>query len=106
MDARMNPAANLVGRLYADAQTAAKPKAPDVAKAPPFDFGAALRESALDTLRAVRASEETVKAGLAGRADPQSVVQAIAQTEIAVETAVTVRDRVVEAYNEILRMPV
>ncbi|MEM9269842.1 MAG: flagellar hook-basal body complex protein FliE, partial [Pseudomonadota bacterium] len=28
------------------------------------------------------------------------------QTEIAVQTAATVRDRVVEAYQEILRMPV
>ncbi|PIY73687.1 MAG: flagellar hook-basal body protein FliE, partial [Rhodobacterales bacterium CG_4_10_14_0_8_um_filter_70_9] len=28
------------------------------------------------------------------------------QTELAVETATTVRDKVVEAYNEILRMPV
>jgi len=35
-----------------------------------------------------------------------SVVQALAQTELAVETATTVRDKVVEAYNEILRMPV
>jgi flagellar hook-basal body complex protein FliE len=33
-------------------------------------------------------------------------VQALAQTELAVEAAVTVRDRVVEAYQEILRMPV
>ena len=31
---------------------------------------------------------------------------ALAQTELAVETAVTVRNKVVEAYQEILRMPV
>ena len=41
-----------------------------------------------------------------GKADPHSLVQALAQTERAVEAAVTVRDRVVEAYQEILRMPV
>jgi flagellar hook-basal body complex protein FliE len=102
MDARLN----LVGRLYADAQTAAQPRKGDAPAAPPFDFGRALQESALETLRAVRGNEETVKAGLAGRADAQSVVQALAATEIAVETATTVRDKVVEAYNEILRMPV
>jgi len=54
----------------------------------------------------VRGAEQTVQSGLAGRADAQSVVQALAQTELAVETATTVRDKVVEAYNEILRMPV
>ena len=39
-------------------------------------------------------------------ADPHALVQALSQTELAVETVVTVRDRVVEAYQEILRMPV
>jgi len=97
---------SLVGRLYADAQAVAKPRRAETAAPPPFDFGKALQDSALETLRSLRASEETVKAGMSGRADAQSVVQALAATEIAVETAVTVRDKVVEAYNEILRMPV
>ena len=43
---------------------------------------------------------------MTGRADSHSLVQALAQTELAVETAVAVRDKVVEAYQEILRMPV
>ena len=41
-----------------------------------------------------------------GGADPHALVQALAQTELAVQTAVAVRDKVVEAYQEILRMPV
>lgn len=56
---------------------------------------------------------ETLKQGeavsmqsMTGDADPHALVQALAQTELAVETAVTVRDKVVEAYQEILRMPV
>ena len=47
-----------------------------------------------------------VKAGMTGQADAQALVQAVAQTELAVETAVTIRNKVVEAYQEILRMPV
>lgn len=42
----------------------------------------------------------------AGKADAHSVVQAMATAEVALETAVTVRNRVVEAYQELLRMPV
>jgi flagellar hook-basal body complex protein FliE len=57
-------------------------------------------------METLRSSEETVKAGLAGRADPQAVVEALAATELAVQTAVAVRDKVVEAYQEILRRPV
>ncbi len=50
--------------------------------------------------------ENAAKAAIIGGVDPHSLVQALAQTELAVETAVTVRDKVVEAYQEILRMPV
>jgi flagellar hook-basal body complex protein FliE len=50
--------------------------------------------------------EQTARAALVGKADPHALVQALAATELAVETAVTVRDKVVEAYQEILRMPV
>ena len=104
----MDVNAPLAGRFYADAQTAARPAANTPAQTPQkgYDFGRALQQSALDTLRAVQGAEQTVKAGMAGKADAHSVVQALAQTELAVETATTVRDKVVEAYNEILRMPV
>ena len=51
-------------------------------------------------------TEATAKSAMVGEADPHALVQALAQTELAVETAVMIRDRVVEAYQEILRMPV
>lgn len=50
--------------------------------------------------------EQIAQAGLLGRADPISVVQALATAEVAFETIVTLRDKVVEAYQEILRMPI
>lgn len=68
--------------------------------------GEAFAATAKDFLGAMREGEATVKAGLVGRADPQAVVEALAATELAVQTAVAVRDKVVEAYQEILRMPV
>ena len=70
--------------------------------ASPGGFARAAQDFA-DTLRT---SERTGQAAMTGGADPYSLVQALAQTELAVETAVSVRDRVVEAYQEILRMPV
>jgi flagellar hook-basal body complex protein FliE len=50
--------------------------------------------------------EAQARAAMTTGADPHALVTALAQTELAVETAVTVRDKVVEAYQEILRMPV
>ncbi len=50
--------------------------------------------------------EQAAQRAVTGGVDPHTLVQALAQTELAVQTAVTVRDKVVEAYQEILRMPV
>lgn len=50
--------------------------------------------------------EATAEAAMTGRADPHALVQALADSQLAVETVATVRDKVVEAYQEILRMPV
>ena len=50
--------------------------------------------------------EMVAKAAMTGGADPHALVQALASSQLAVETVATVRDKVVEAYQEILRMPV
>jgi flagellar hook-basal body complex protein FliE len=50
--------------------------------------------------------EHTAVSAMSGRADPHALVTALAESQLAIETAVTVRDRVVEAYQEILRMQV
>ena len=60
-------------------------------------------ESALET---VRGGEAVAQAGLRGEADTQQVVEAMLAMESTVKVAVTVRDRFVEAYQEILRMPI
>ncbi len=63
-------------------------------------------ETAKEFANAVANSERAASAYMIGKADPHSVVEAIASAELAVETAVTVRNRVVEAYQELLRMPI
>ncbi len=50
-------------------------------------------------------AEATARAAMTGGADPHALVEALASSQLAVETVATVRDRVVEAYQEILRMP-
>jgi len=43
---------------------------------------------------------------MTGSVDPHELVTALTQSQLAVDTAVAVRNKVVEAYQEILRMPV
>ncbi|AZV80129.1 flagellar hook-basal body complex protein FliE [Parasedimentitalea marina] len=70
------------------------------------EAGALLKNSFQNFAATLQQSEQTSIASMTGDADPHALVQALAQTELAVETAVTVRNKVVEAYQEILRMPV
>lgn len=67
---------------------------------------APLKGIALDFAATLAKSEQVAQSTMVGDADPHALVQALAQTELAVETAVSVRNKVVEAYQEILRMPV
>ncbi|MCJ7871032.1 flagellar hook-basal body complex protein FliE [Phaeobacter sp. J2-8] len=69
-------------------------------------MGAAMLDQARDFAETLQVAEDTAKSAMVGDADPHALVQALAQSELAVETVVTVRDKVVEAYQEILRMPV
>ena len=41
-----------------------------------------------------------------GKGNVVDVVTAVAETEVAVETMVAVRDRIISAYEEIMRMPI
>lgn len=50
--------------------------------------------------------ESMAQQAVTSGADPHALVEALAQSELAIQTAVTVRDKVVEAYQEVLRMPV
>ncbi|WP_146347508.1 flagellar hook-basal body complex protein FliE [Falsiphaeobacter marinintestinus] len=68
--------------------------------------GAALRGAATDFATTLKQGEDAALSAMTGDADPHALVQALVQTELAVEAAVTVRNKVVEAYQEILRMPV
>ena len=43
---------------------------------------------------------------MTGEANIHQLIEALTSTQSAVETVAAVRDRVVEAYQEILRMPV
>lgn len=51
-------------------------------------------------------SEEQTKLGLAGKADIRDVVSAVTNAEVTLQTVVAVRDKVIGAYNDILKMPI
>lgn len=68
--------------------------------------GSTLFGAAQDFASVLQQGENAAQQAVTSGVDPHTLVEALAQTELAVQTAVTVRDKVVEAYQEILRMPV
>ena len=50
-------------------------------------------------------SEQLAIQGIQGQANLTDVVTAVSEAEVTLQTVVAVRDKVVEAYREILRMP-
>jgi flagellar hook-basal body complex protein FliE len=53
-----------------------------------------------------RKAEASMVQAAAGKGDLVEVVTAIAESEAALETLVAVRDKVIAAYEEIMRMPI
>lgn len=97
----MTVQATLAQQSYLLNRTAAAPAASPAGRAETV-----LGQAAGSFAAALSGTEATAQAAMTGRADPQALVEALAASELAVETVVTVRNKMVEAYQEILRMPV
>lgn len=70
------------------------------------DFSALVGKALEATGEAGRKADVQTANVVAGRADVVDVVTAVAESEAAIETLVAVRDRMIAAYEEIMRMPV
>jgi flagellar hook-basal body complex protein FliE len=84
---------------------AVKPPSPAAGDGGP-DFAALLKNAVSGTAESARKAEGKMVQATAGKADLVDVVTAVAESEAALETLVAVRDRVIAAYEEIMRMPI
>ncbi|MEQ9316774.1 MAG: flagellar hook-basal body complex protein FliE [Henriciella sp.] len=74
--------------------------------AKPDASGNAVSEGFAAFKQTLEAAEQTAIQTAVSGADPHAMVEALANAELALDAAVTIRDKVVEAYQELLRMPV
>jgi flagellar hook-basal body complex protein FliE len=70
------------------------------------DFGSLLQNAVDGVAQSGKAAEAQALAVANGKADIVDVVTAVAESEAALETLVAVRDRVIAAYEDIMRMPI
>ena len=69
-------------------------------------FASLLKDAVGGVMESGRKSDAQAVAMAAGKANVMDVVTAVAETDVAVSTLVSVRDRVIQAYEDILRMPI
>ena len=69
-------------------------------------FGDILKATMTDAVKASKHAEGQIAAQVAGKTELVDVVTAISAAEASLETVMAVRDQVIQAYQEIMRMPI
>ena len=69
-------------------------------------FGTMVKDAIGALQKTTKASDQQTQAMAAGKANIVDVVTAVAETEVAINTLVSVRDKVISAYDEIMKMPI
>ncbi len=70
------------------------------------NFAELLAQNVQGVVEQGRASDQMAMDMISGKANVVDMVTALSETEMAIESMVTIRDRVISAYEEIMRMPI
>lgn len=81
-------------------------QAGQAAASPAPRFENLLRSELQGTSEKLKASEAKAIEALSGKASLQQVVEAVTEAELSLQKMTAVRDRVISAYQEIMRMPI
>jgi flagellar hook-basal body complex protein FliE len=76
------------------------------AVSPGGDFASMLSQSLGSAINTSQSAEQQAKTAIAGGGDLTSVVTAVSRAELALQTTVAVRDRVLQAYQDIIKMSI
>ena len=74
--------------------------------APGGGFGDILKAARSDVVKTTKTAESQRAAQVHGKAELVDVVTAISAAESSLETVMAIRDQVINAYQEIMRMPI
>ena len=99
----MNPMAAM--KAYAAVQGGGMPTGGAAPTGAP-GFGDMLKDVMGDMTKQTRAAETQMTGATQGRGNMIDVVTAVSSAEASLETVIAVRDQVISAYQEIMRMPI
>ncbi|MDD9899573.1 MAG: flagellar hook-basal body complex protein FliE [Alphaproteobacteria bacterium] len=100
-----SPAAKAYLDTLKSLQSGGAEKTAEVAPVSGPSFGSLVEQSLNSAIDAQHESESVSAKGLIGEANMTDVLQAVNDAEMALNTVIAIRDRVIEAYETILRTP-
>jgi flagellar hook-basal body complex protein FliE len=95
-----------VARIASDSNTLSLARQPSADAAGESSFSAVLKEALGSVAEMGRKSDAQTRAAASGKGNIVDVVTAVSETEVAIDAVVAVRDRVIAAYEDIMKMPI
>ena len=97
-----NPAA--AASAYANIAKVAQTPGVEAAKGPSFtDY---IKQAAVESVETMQAGEKASADAILGKASLTDVVEAVTSAELTLQTVVALRDRMLQSYQDIMRMPI
>ena len=95
-----------VARIASDSNSFALVRQPAADATGDTSFASVLKEAISSVAEMGRKSDAQTRAAASGKANIVDVVTAVSETEVAIDAVVAVRDRVIQAYEDIMKMPI
>jgi flagellar hook-basal body complex protein FliE len=106
MTTPLNAAASAYAAAARLAAKAVSPASTPASSGAPADFTSMLKDALNSVNELGRKSDAQTRAMVNGKADMVNVVTAVSETEVAIDAVVAVRDKVIAAYQDIMKMPI
>ncbi|ESQ87307.1 flagellar hook-basal body protein FliE [Asticcacaulis sp. AC460] len=97
-------AARAYGAAIKQADTLGKGSGGEAVQAP--DFGKMLQGAMEQTMKSTQQAEHMMVQQQAGQAELIDAVTAVSSAELQLQSVIAIRDQVISAYQEIMRMPI
>ena len=95
-----------MARIASEAQRALLPPPGTATPKSETSFASVLKDAVASVNEIGHKSDVQTRAAATGKSNMVNVVTAVAETEVAIDAVVAVRDKVIAAYDEIMKMPI
>jgi flagellar hook-basal body complex protein FliE len=95
-----------VARIASDPNSLSLARLPGADGAADTSFASVLKDAISSVAEMGRKSDAQTRAAATGKANIVDVVTAVSETEVAIDAVVAIRDRVIQAYEDIMKMPI